>query len=265
MTEVLRQHEAGSEIRRPEDVFRLLERDGHLVPADYRAWWLNYLGTHRQHFLELLARVQRSARASDEVVDIGNFPGHFSVLLDQLGYRVVGVDLDPARAGSLWQKYGLKVLKADIEVDSLPLESGAADVVVLAEVLEHLRLNPLHALKECHRILRVGGRLILSVPNVSPRHRIRFFLGRDYQGDIVHEFESLESLGHMGHYRLLSHREVAAVLGYAKFSVREMRVAGWLPGGRWTFVKFFGPMRNTFRSHLYVVAEKTAGESSLVS
>jgi SAM-dependent methyltransferase len=261
MMVVARKHERRSEVRRPEDVFRSLERDGHLVPEDYRNWWLNYLGTHRQHFLELLALVEGSAGAPDQVVDVGNFPGHFSVLLDELGYRVVGVDLKPERAGALWQKYGLKVHKADIEVDSLPLESCVADVVVLAEVLEHLRVNPLHALKECHRILRAGGCLILSVPNVSPRHRIRFFLGRDYQGDIVQEFESLESLGHMGHYRLLSHREVAAVLGYAKFSVREMRVAGWLPGGRWTFVKFFGPMRNTFRSHLYVVAEKTAGES----
>src|SRR5438128_635786 len=179
MTSVVVGPKGRSEVRPPEDIFRSLERDADLVPEDYRSWWLGYLGTHREHFLELLALVRRSARPSEEVLDVGNFPGQFSVLLDQLGYRVVGVDLKPERAGSLWQKYGLRVFKADIEVDSLPLDASAVDLVVLAEVLEHLRVNPFHALKECHRVLRPGGRLIVSVPNVSPRHRIRFLRGCD--------------------------------------------------------------------------------------
>ena len=126
------------------------------------------------------------------------------------------------------------------------------DVVVMSEVLEHLGVNAIHALRECHRMLRSGGHLILSVPNVSLRHRVRFLFGRDYQGDIVQEFRSLETLGHMGHFRLYSHREVSSLLEYAGFEPRVAKVAGWLPGGKWRFLRYLGPFRDHFRSHFYL-------------
>lgn len=52
---------------------------------------------------------------------------------------------------------------------NLPLESNAADVVLLCEVLEYL--YPLHeSLYEIHRILKPNGILILSWPFLCPKH-----------------------------------------------------------------------------------------------
>ena len=49
------------------------------------------------------------------------------------------------------------------DLHELPHENESQDVVVSLETLEHVP-DPLHFLLECHRVLKVGGRLILSAP-----------------------------------------------------------------------------------------------------
>ncbi len=250
------QLEAGSE--NTLEALLDLQDDAELVAPELREWWLDYLRSHSGHILALMEFTRRTTPDGGVVADVGSFPGHFSVLAKLAGYRVSTVDIKPDRAARFWNKYDIPFWECDVETDPLPFDSSSQDLVVLAEVLEHLRLNPFNALTEAHRSLRRGGRLLLSVPHISPRHRIRFLLGKDFQGDIVSEFKSLQEVGHMGHYRLLSRREIEAILRHTGYVVEEITVAGWLPGGRWSFVKYFGPFRNSFRSHLYVVARKVS-------
>jgi SAM-dependent methyltransferase len=229
--------------------------DSDLVAPELRVWWSEYLESHTPHFLNLLEMLERIGDVR-RVLDVGNFPGHFTILLRHLGLEAEGVDLNPGRGGQLWEKHNVLMHKVDIEMENLPIPDNSFDAVILGEVFEHLRINPFRPLREIYRVVRPGGHLLFSVPNVSPRHRLRFFFGRDYQGDIIAEFQSLDTIGHMGHFRLYSRTEVIRILRYAGFDVCEFRVAGYLPGGRWRFVRFFGPFRNCFRSHAYVLARK---------
>jgi SAM-dependent methyltransferase len=64
---------------------------------------------------------------------------------------------------------------------ALPLPDACIDVVVMLEVLEHLFL-PGKALHEIARVLRPGGRLLLSVPFLYPVHDAPF----DFQRYTVH-------------------------------------------------------------------------------
>jgi SAM-dependent methyltransferase len=235
-----------------------LAGDSELVAPHVRDWWLSYLTSHESHLLTLLDFTEKWGPASrgSSVADVGSFPGHYAALLSRFGYEVAAIDLDPDRAPGLWTKYGIEAWKRDIEVEDLPFQSSSVDFATLSEVLEHLRVNPFKPLREIHRVLRPGGRLLVSVPYVSARHRIRFLLGKDYQGDVIAEYRSLEEVGHMGHYRLLSRAEVHAILTHSGFTVRYETVAGWLPGGRWSFIQHLGPLCDRFRSHFYVVAEK---------
>jgi SAM-dependent methyltransferase len=52
---------------------------------------------------------------------------------------------------------------------SLPFADGSIDCVVLLEVLEHLE-HPRRALEEIARVLKPGGRLLLSMPFLYPIH-----------------------------------------------------------------------------------------------
>jgi len=48
----------------------------------------------------------------------------------------------------------------------LPLEPGSFDVVLCGDVVEHLR-DPVAALARLRPLLKPGGRLVLSTPNVA--------------------------------------------------------------------------------------------------
>jgi SAM-dependent methyltransferase len=53
------------------------------------------------------------------------------------------------------------------ETERFPWEDGTFDVVIYAEILEHLTNNPCHVLREIKRVLKPDGSLILTTPNVA--------------------------------------------------------------------------------------------------
>lgn len=60
---------------------------------------------------------------------------------------------------------GLNVIQGDLN-KGLPQENESYTCVFATSVLEHL-LFPCRFIRECHRVLRPGGRLILLTPNIS--------------------------------------------------------------------------------------------------
>jgi SAM-dependent methyltransferase len=72
-----------------------------------------------------------------------------------------------------------------IDMHALPYAGDSFDLVVHSDTLEHVS-NPIHALVECRRVLRPGGRLCFTVPAVVGRMtRSRTGLPRSYHGDPV--------------------------------------------------------------------------------
>lgn len=66
--------------------------------------------------------------------------------------------------------------------DDLPYEDGSFDCVACLEGLEHLE-NYHHALREFHRILRPGGRLVVSTPNpLCMKSRLRYLTWGAFYG-----------------------------------------------------------------------------------
>jgi SAM-dependent methyltransferase len=54
----------------------------------------------------------------------------------------------------------------DLNVDRLPEQDGSLALVVASEVIEHL-VDPGRAIAEFHRVLRPGGHVLITVPNVA--------------------------------------------------------------------------------------------------
>lgn len=98
------------------------------------------------------------------LVEIGSATGAYLAEMRDLGWNVVGIELDPAASATARQRYGLDVRTGTLEQASLP--DGYADVVVMRMVLEHVR-DPRRTLAEVRRVLKVGGRLLVSVPNAG--------------------------------------------------------------------------------------------------
>ena len=58
-------------------------------------------------------------------------------------------------------------VQLDCDSDPWPLPSGHYDIAMLTEVIEHLHRHPQHALSEINRILKPGGLVLLTTPNVT--------------------------------------------------------------------------------------------------
>jgi len=101
------------------------------------------------------------------IVDVGCGDGAATRLASQVnpGHRFVGVDWS-ADALRHARRHGLTLVQAEIEPAGLPIASGCADVVIMSELIEHL-IDPDSALEEAWRVLKPGGTLLLSTPNLA--------------------------------------------------------------------------------------------------
>ena len=115
----------------------------------------------------MLARLLRDRTDPAVVIDLGCGDG--SALAVAAGphpaHRFVGIDWsgDALRQA---QALGLTVVRADLAAPGLPVADGAADVVIMSELIEHL-VDPDGAVAEARRVLRPGGSLLLSTPNLA--------------------------------------------------------------------------------------------------
>ena len=78
---------------------------------------------------------------------------------------IIGLDwsvaaLDQARGD------GLEVVRGSVEHPGLPLRHRSVDVVIISELIEHL-VDTDTVLSEARRVLRPGGSLLLSTPNLA--------------------------------------------------------------------------------------------------
>lgn len=241
---------------RAKRILQLLENDISLVPPGIAAWWIKYLKNSEIRYLDTLNFLDKNYEGK-KLLEIGCLPGHFTVLLKTLGYDIHGVDKDPSRVQQLWDKYGISVMKVDIEQDHLPFPTNYFDTVLFTELIEHLRIDPLHALREVYNVLKPAGKIILSTPNITPVHRLRFLLGYSIPSNIVDEFKKLDWLGHMGHFRLYSLKEIIDFLEYVGFKIEYYKCKGPFVYGRMAKILMtLYPKKENYRCTLYVVGRK---------
>jgi SAM-dependent methyltransferase len=142
----------------------LFRRVAAAAAEDGKAAYFRY---HRFRFAAMLRAMLQLAppTAAPRVLEIGVTPGHYTQLLVGAGYHVSGSDLDPHKRAALWQRLNVEVTNINLEREALPYADQSFDWVVFSEVIEHLRFSPLPLLCEFRRVLKPGGRLIISTPN----------------------------------------------------------------------------------------------------
>lgn len=140
------------------------------------------------------------------------------------------------------------------DLHDLPCETESKDVIVSLETLEHVP-DPLHFLLECHRVLKVGGKLILSCPPAWSELPLR-----------VYE-KFFENHGE-GPHRFLKVSEVLRALKNCEFEVTHHRGTVFLPVGpaklkqlvekvHLSLLRFIGFNRMGIR-HFYIAKKTTS-------
>ncbi len=111
-----------------------------------------------------------TASQPGKLLDVGCGNGDFLSIMQALGWKVWGVEPDQKAAAVAQSDLGLHVKVATLE--EAKFATNTFDVVRMNHVIEHLP-DPIRTLHECARVLRPGGRLLISTPNAeSLGHRI---------------------------------------------------------------------------------------------
>jgi O-antigen biosynthesis protein len=113
------------------------------------------------------ALMLRLVGSNKRVLDVGCATGYLARALREQGCSVSGVEYDPAWAEEAAPALD-RVVVGDLEQLDLPKEFAGEqfDVIVFGDVLEHLR-DPLPVLRSVRELLRPGGAVVISVPNIA--------------------------------------------------------------------------------------------------
>ena len=125
-------------------------------------------GPDRAHRMAgLLTEALRGARAPALILDLGCGDGAAASLAARRnpGHHLAGLDWSAGALGRA-RRLGLAVVRAGVDPPGLPVAAGSADVVMMSELIEHL-VDTDSALDEVFRVLRPGGSLLLSTPNLA--------------------------------------------------------------------------------------------------
>ena len=102
----------------------------------------------------------------------------------------------------------------NVEEEPFPFEDGSFDVILFCEVIEHLLMDPLAALREINRVLRAGGRLVLTTPNVNRLDNVMNMVA----GENI--YDPYSGHGPYGrHNREFNRQELTRLLKFAGFEV----------------------------------------------
>ena len=136
----------------------------------YKKWhtdtpeYLNYIVTFNKKIVSPYLPIKRESK----ILEIGCGTGNMLLALRELGYdKIEGIEIDEGQAKACMQK-GLNVKKVDNSTEFLINNSNSYDLVLLFDVLEHIRQEEqLPFLISLCNSLRTGGKLICTVPNAN--------------------------------------------------------------------------------------------------
>jgi len=144
--------------------------------AEANHWW--FVGRRRM-FARMIGEMALPPSAS--ILDVGTSTGTNLRMLMELGFtNVQGLDLSPEA-----QRYCAEKGLGNVQLGSildLPFDDRAFDLVLATDVIEHVDEDDV-ALDELHRVLKPGGRAIITVPafmslwgpqDVASEHRRRY-------------------------------------------------------------------------------------------
>lgn len=177
---------------------------------------LAYVREHRYRFKRILNSIPCSSTPM-RILDIGTTPFTLYLRAAYPHYEVYGLDRTNLMEERCKSR-GIEFKTCDLGSEPMPFDDDYFDLIVLAEVLEHVFAPPSDVLRQIRRIMRKNGKLIVSVPNIAGLdRRIWLLFGVTPLGDpdriMSHEWHGY---GHLHEYTM---KEIVSKLKGCKFTI----------------------------------------------
>jgi methionine biosynthesis protein MetW len=175
-----------------------------------------------------IQKIVNSIPDSSAVLDVGCCTGYLAKMLEKKKCKVVGVEFDQ-NAGNIAKEFCEDVIIADIEaVGSLPYPKAYFDVIVYADILEHLR-RPDLVLKKFDPYLKKNGLCIMSLPNIA---RIEMRLTLLFGNFNYTEIGLLDKT----HLRFFTFKTAKQLISNAGYRIKKVEYTGL--ASRFCFLKY---------------------------
>lgn len=177
--------------------------------------------------------------AKGKVLDIGSSEGPTHKFIESfLKFKIDSLDIE-----------GNPTIKCDLNKPPYRIKSGSYDSIIAADVIEHLE-QPIFFIRECKRILREKGRLIITTPNMTGLQNImadnkRIFMKEDLDNDRKY-------LPHIFHWHPY---QFSYLVGREGFNVLKIKTFNhhWNRNFLARSIAYIFP---PLRTHFLIVAEK---------
>ncbi|HST52662.1 MAG TPA: methyltransferase domain-containing protein [Pyrinomonadaceae bacterium] len=222
---------AGREVERAVAAMLHEFRDNHWMLDEH--WPLNEPHI-RLMISDVLERFPPGPRV--RLLDVGCFNGYASLIFSRLGYSVTGTDVyESAERDALFAREGVEFVRANMN-DLRPLaqlDAASFDIVIIAQVIEHILNHPLGLIRGLAGSMRGGGVMILTTPNpVTVMGAARVIRGRsllwgttEFIDEPKIDGEKVISQGDI-HYREYTSAELRHMLAGAGLRVERSRYLG---------------------------------------
>jgi glycosyltransferase involved in cell wall biosynthesis/SAM-dependent methyltransferase len=211
------------------------------LPDYLRGWEASapgrgYLETHQTRLVKTLD-ITPPGGASDRILEMGAYLQITPALHGKLGYGEVRgcyygepgrVDHRVATSAE-GEPFECDVDHFDAEKHRFPYPDGHFATVLCCELIEHLAADPMHLMSEVNRVLKPGGHLVLTTPNVAGLRGISAILQGYHPGFFqayVRPPESGEAEAR--HNREYTPREIRMLLENSGFEVARMETGEFL-------------------------------------
>ncbi len=166
------------------------------------------------------------------VVDLGCGSGQLLNALAERFDQRIGLDVSRTRLDTLGdgKTDGWEFHEADLN-SLFPLAATSADAVIANQVIEHI-FDPVKFSQEIHRILRPGGRCVVTTPNIRYLKNIARLVFSGY-GPQTAGGNTLDGAWDDGHIHYFTHRDLREIFGQAGFvRVESSALVDLSRGGR---------------------------------
>ena len=181
-----------------------------------------------QHRLARTLQMMGAATSDQSVLEMGCYLQITPALRDLNGYKDVrGCFL--GKLGEIDRRtihaddgdvFSCEIDLFDAERDVFPYSEESFDCVVCGELLDHLQFDPMHMMKEIHRVLRLDGLLVLTTPNAASWAATAAVLQGDHPGFYTRYLPGDKTEDQASrHAREYTPKEVSRLLWDAGFAV----------------------------------------------
>ena len=135
----------------------------------------SYNNTHKRRYARTLDVLFNSNVAGKKILEIATsdiLPVAIRELEPTSDITVTHFDLSGKKSGKYTvefagRKFTVPGYFIDLETMPLPAADETFDIVLCCEVLEHMDVDPMFMLEQINRVLKPGGLLLLTTPNIT--------------------------------------------------------------------------------------------------